>query len=453
MERPSTRKPKQQITENDDDIYDNDKNKAEVDVNQSKFLLYSIFFIIFVGIYSYYTIYASDFFKDNIKTQPSQPTPEPAYAVIIDAGSTGSRVLALAFKKIPGGSLELVDELFIQVKPGLSSFADDPKKGAESIDQLLAKAKHFVPKEYWKSTPLAMRATAGLRLLPTAKADGLLNEVRLLFEHNPFYTNENSVAIMDGIDEGLFSWFTVNFLLDRLNGKLTNTVAALDLGGGSIQITFIPTNSKQAIKELPEFITEYSIMNEKVNLYSHSYLGLGLMAARKSVFTANGDSLNVTSPCVQEAAKGTPYSFAQKIYHVTGAPSKKGPAIDYQLCKSIIEAVVKTVYTDKPKDLRNQKIVAFSYFYDRAQDAGLVGEEGGDVTVKSFYEAAEKECSNTNYNELRPFKCLDLAYISVLLEQGFGLPYETSISLLNTIDGHEISWALGAAYHILQNGL
>lgn len=34
-----------------------------------------------------------------------------------------------------------------------------------------------MPKKYWKHTPLAMRATAGLRLLPTEKADGLLNEV------------------------------------------------------------------------------------------------------------------------------------------------------------------------------------------------------------------------------------------------------------------------------------
>jgi ectonucleoside triphosphate diphosphohydrolase 5/6 len=40
-----------------------------------------------------------------------------------------------------------------------------------------------VPKEYWKSTPLAMRATAGLRLLPTAKADGLLNEVLLVLNN------------------------------------------------------------------------------------------------------------------------------------------------------------------------------------------------------------------------------------------------------------------------------
>lgn len=41
------------------------------------------------------------------------------------------------------------------------------------------------------------------------------------------------------------------------------------------------------------------------------------MAARKSVFTINGDVLNVTSQCVQEAAKGTPYKFAQNLYHIS----------------------------------------------------------------------------------------------------------------------------------------
>lgn len=61
------------------------------------------------------------------------------------------------------------------------------------------------------------------------------------------------------------------------------------------------------------------------------------------------------------------------MFHFSGAPSKEGSAIDYSLCKSIAETIVKSIYTDKPKDLLNQKIVAFSYFYDRAQDAGLVG--------------------------------------------------------------------------------
>lgn len=41
-------------------------------------------------------------------------------------------------------------------------------------------------------------------------------KVKQLFEQNQFYTTENSVGIMDGVDEGLFSWFTVNFLLGKI---------------------------------------------------------------------------------------------------------------------------------------------------------------------------------------------------------------------------------------------
>lgn len=41
------------------------------------------------------------------------------------------------------------------------------------------------------------------------------------------------------------------------------------------------------------------------------------MAARKSVFTVDNESFNITSPCVQEAAKGTPYKFGQNTYYVT----------------------------------------------------------------------------------------------------------------------------------------
>lgn len=48
---------------------------------------------------------------------------------------------------------------------------------------------------------------------------------------------------MDGTDEGIFSWFTVNFLLERFNTHNPgSTVAALDLGGGSTQVTFSPNS-------------------------------------------------------------------------------------------------------------------------------------------------------------------------------------------------------------------
>ena len=47
---------------------------------------------------------------------------------------------------------------------------------------------------------------------------------------------------MNPRDEGLFAWFTVNFLLDIFaSGSLAKSYASLDLGGGSTQITFAPS--------------------------------------------------------------------------------------------------------------------------------------------------------------------------------------------------------------------
>lgn len=60
-----------------------------------------------------------------------------------------------------------------------------------------------------------MKATAGLRILPQEQADNILNALQELFKKTPFLTDENSIEIMDGTDEGIFSWFTVNFLLSE----------------------------------------------------------------------------------------------------------------------------------------------------------------------------------------------------------------------------------------------
>lgn len=75
-------------------------------------------------------------------------------------------------------SLKLRDELFQEIKPGLSSYAEDPQAGAESVKMLLAKAKMFIPNDKWASTPIALKATAGLRVLPKEKADAILESVR-----------------------------------------------------------------------------------------------------------------------------------------------------------------------------------------------------------------------------------------------------------------------------------
>lgn len=89
-------------------------------------------------------------------------------------------------------------------------------QGAESILTLLLQAFTVVPKPYRAATPLLLRATAGLRLLEPVAADRLLDTVRDALANSGFKTSPDSVEIMDGQDEGINSWFTVNFLQSKL---------------------------------------------------------------------------------------------------------------------------------------------------------------------------------------------------------------------------------------------
>ena len=54
-------------------------------------------------------------------------------------------------------------------------------KGAETVQELLEVAKDSIPPSHWKRTPVVLKATAGLRLLPEEKADALLFEVHCCF--------------------------------------------------------------------------------------------------------------------------------------------------------------------------------------------------------------------------------------------------------------------------------
>lgn len=56
------------------------------------------------------------------------------YAVVIDAGSTGSRVIAYEFHiGYLDSRLVLDKELFVQVKPGLSFYHDKPTEVIENV--------------------------------------------------------------------------------------------------------------------------------------------------------------------------------------------------------------------------------------------------------------------------------------------------------------------------------
>lgn len=214
------------------------------------------------------------------------------------------------------GHLVLDRELFKEIKPGLSSYADRPVVGAQRLVELFELAREFVPNTAWSATPIVLKATAGLRLLPADQANELLAQVRNVMNASGFLVPDDAVEIMDGTDEGIFSFFTVNFLLGALGGP--NTVAALDLGGASTQVTFVPLDPRKTPSHAEYMHSVQGANDDTINVFTHSYLGLGLMAVRHAVL-AHGQAANETqlvSECVNSIVHNKHWTYALVEYSV-----------------------------------------------------------------------------------------------------------------------------------------
>uniref|UniRef100_A0A674GLS3 nucleoside diphosphate phosphatase n=1 Tax=Taeniopygia guttata TaxID=59729 RepID=A0A674GLS3_TAEGU len=371
----------------------------------------------FVLSHSNREMWFQDFLSPN--TCPINAKANTFYGIMFDAGSTGTRIHIYTFvQKSPENLPEVEGEIFESVKPGLSAYADQPEKGAETVKALLDMAVDAVPPHLWKKTPVVLKATAGLRLLSEEKAQALLSEVKEVFEESPFLVPEDSVGIMDGSHEGILAWITVNFLTGQLSGQNQQTVGILDLGGASTQITFLPR----------------------------------LKAARLATLGALNmevvDGQMFRSSCLPKHLEAE-WHFGGVKYQYGG--NKEGET-GFKPCYLEVLKVVKGKL-HQPDEIRGSSFYAFSYYYDRAADTNLIDyERGGVLEVRNFERKAKEVCDNMErYNSASPFLCMDLTYITALLKEGFGFRDNTILKLTKKVNNIETSWTLGATFYLLQS--
>ncbi|TFK36334.1 nucleoside phosphatase family-domain-containing protein, partial [Crucibulum laeve] len=191
------------------------------------------------------------------------------FGIVIDAGSSGSRLqiyswkdprtvapekgspLAYTLPKVEKGTRD-DDQWVTKVEPGLSSLAEKPDGVGEYLRPLLGHAIDQIPPSLHHKTPLFLLATAGMRLLSPEKQAEILQETcKFLITHSNFKVDGpsavgpcgTSVRIITGEEEGLFGWIAVNYLMDGFTGAQQNTTTYgfLDMGGASTQIAYEPT--------------------------------------------------------------------------------------------------------------------------------------------------------------------------------------------------------------------
>ncbi|GAM90663.1 hypothetical protein ANO11243_087080 [Dothideomycetidae sp. 11243] len=442
-------------------------------------------------------------------TKPvSSSKPLVQFALMVDAGSTGSRIHVYRFNNC-GATPELEKEWFEQTAKrkggsGLSAYPDDPEEAAKSLDVLLDVALQNVPKSVQGCTPIAVKATAGLRKLGSEKSDAILKAVRHRLETAyPFpviSAEKGGVEVMDGKDEGVYAWITTNYLLGKIGGPdKSPTAAVFDLGGGSTQIVFEPTFPEVKGGGMPEMLAEgdhkydLNFGGRKFTLYQHSYLGYGLMAARENLHKVIIDTMHekhpkssawldqpIINPCIVPGMSvevkvplGSSHALGESVLVNMTGPSSGSPL----QCRALAE---KTLLKEEAcalapcafngvhqpslsKVFAREDIYLFSYFYDRTQPLGMPD----NFQLSELKELTRRVCEGPNAEEGkgwavfegvkgameelqdRPESCLDLNFMLALLHTGYEMPIDREVRIAKKIKNNELGWCLGASLPLL----
>eukprot|EP00928_Gymnodinium_smaydae_P046149 TRINITY_DN30747_c0_g1_i1.p1 TRINITY_DN30747_c0_g1~~TRINITY_DN30747_c0_g1_i1.p1 ORF type:complete len:442 (-),score=118.50 TRINITY_DN30747_c0_g1_i1:98-1423(-) len=388
------------------------------------------------------------------------------HGIIFDAGSSGSRIHVYTWRT--GGSVgdfELVEDDLRKQKPGLSSFAAEPSKAGGSLAELLRHAERKVPKEKQASTPVFLMATAGLRLAGEDAANAILRSVGDTLEASPFLFRREWAYILPGKEEGVFGWVTVNYLLGSLSGDAGRTSAAIDLGGGSVQLVYAAPAG--AIAETSEHGGQVTFAGRTHQLYIASHLGFGLDKARERIALNLAQSIPsgvvLEHPCVPAGHQLSVSVGAGTVREFVGTGSYAACEASY---KELLGDEVRCAAppcgslgaADRPP--LPESIFGFSYLFDRTRAIGLfdgkVEEFGAELTtVADIRRAAMSICALTPAEAQRRFAdcedaakwanfCGDTAYLAALLEIGFGISPDVKLTVGNKVAGVELVWTLGA---------
>ena len=109
----------------------------------------------------------SSYGTDRCTQSSSKSKPIVQYVLMIDAGSTGSRIHVYKFNNC-GPTPELEHEEFKMTEwevGGLSKYKDDADAAAKTLEPLMKVAMDTVPDALKGCSPIAVKATAGLRMI------------------------------------------------------------------------------------------------------------------------------------------------------------------------------------------------------------------------------------------------------------------------------------------------
>ena len=253
---------------------------------------------------------------------------------VIDAGSSGTRLHV--FKQ--SENTDEVTEVFQQkVFPGLSQVK-------------LSQLDEYLVKLFPTTTDLAIDtyfyATAGMRLLTPLAQDAYYKKIQSWFTRQDTWKLKD-IRTISGQEEGAFAWLAVN------QGRDINDMqAVIEFGGASAQIN-IPISDDNNTLIAGDNIIRLKLNGKNVNLWSKSYLGLGINEVEK-VLGENGSCYSVGYPlkngllaygdaqrCIQGIEDNNALSLIQRLDEAKQVLSLMNQPIQWMVLGSLYYTAMK----------------------------------------------------------------------------------------------------------------
>lgn len=363
---------------------------------------------------------------------PLHAAGNPHYAILMDAGSTGTR--AHLFEYSHDTTVPTITDLYsVSTKPGLSSYKNMPQDSYKAIEPLLKEMHTYLSNKNIPEAEVSVTilATAGMRLLPQPEQEAIYRHVESFLKTNYAYPIRR-IQTIAGDDEALYAWLDVNYLNNTFHAK-SASVGTLDMGGASTQIAFELSNAS-TVKIPAESISHIKIGNQAYTVFRSSYLGLGQDQLRAKVNESNG-----AFSC---------YPMNYPLPNTTGAFNFGDCQQQYQTTLSAYQPIFSSI------PHFSGEMIAFSGFYYQFN----FFKEDPHTTREKFQQKVKEVCGNTweKLQQQYPSQpadylatyCANAAYHDILLHQSYKLA-DQQLTITKKINGKEIDWTLGALLYLL----
>eukprot|EP00929_Paragymnodinium_shiwhaense_P064607 TRINITY_DN32397_c0_g2_i1.p1 TRINITY_DN32397_c0_g2~~TRINITY_DN32397_c0_g2_i1.p1 ORF type:complete len:525 (+),score=101.27 TRINITY_DN32397_c0_g2_i1:95-1669(+) len=396
------------------------------------------------------------------------------YIIVIDAGSSGSRIHVIdVLQRAEGGAavpklnLTSYSTQTMKVKPGLSFHAGrgDYFGLERSLQQLLEFADSLIPPSKRPSTPVLLAATAGLRRLGGDLAQGAMQRARQTLGSHGYLFCPSWAKILEGREEAGFAWVAANYI----SGELQQAAAArsaedaavsssfkqggssgessrgvVELGGGSMQVAFeVPKNADISLEDSFSFT---DALGQEYLIYAHSYLGFGVNYAQRT-YEEEFPPNRLDDPC---------YPLGQsRRARAAENSSTIGGSGNFEDCKRLIRDGILSGDARGPGRYAGELVPrgnftgAGSLLYARLRLQQqplqpLLGDE------RALAAASEASCRGQDGQSQKD--CFSLAYQAAVLEAlGVHANPEARLQLSDPSRESTPDWAIGAALaHLLK---